>query len=190
MKSNFNKCLDLVLKEEGGYVNDPDDRGGETNFGISKSAYPNENIRAMTKERAAMIYKRDYWDAVRGDDLPFGLDYVAFDAAVNSGVSRGAKWLQRALGVTQDGRIGPNTIAAANKGDRIGPINRALDYRLSFLKGLKTWGKFGRGWQNRVDRVRKAAIDMVIQAPVAPATPEKAKGILEFIIEILRRIFG
>ena len=84
MKANFEQCLAHVLRSEGGYVNDPNDPGGETNMGISKRAYPHENIKGMTRARAATIYRRDYWDAVQGDSLPAGLDLVAFDPAVNS----------------------------------------------------------------------------------------------------------
>ena len=107
MKANFEACMAEVFKHEGGYVNDPHDPGGETNMGISKRSYPKENIRGMTRARAAQIYRKDFWDKLKCDDLPAGLDLVAFDAGVNSGPARGAKWLQQAVGVTADGKIGP-----------------------------------------------------------------------------------
>lgn len=167
MRQNFEACLSEVLRYEGGYVHNPRDPGGETNLGISKRTYPRENIRGMTRDRAAMIYRRDFWDAVRGDDLPAGLDLVAFDAAVNSGQIRSAKWLQTALGVSQDGHIGPVTVAKANAADPATAIGRACDARMAFLRRLATWDDFGRGWTRRVDAVRAAALAMA-----APSRPE------------------
>lgn len=172
MKANFDACLAELLGHEGGYVNDPHDPGGETNMGISKASYPRENIKAMTRARAAEIYRRDFWDAVRGDDLPAGLDPVAFDPAVNSGVSRGAKWLQSALGVTADGKIGPQTIAAACAANPEAVIDRACDLRLAWLRTLPTWGRFGKGWTRRVESIRETATAMAkAGAPAAPAAP-------------------
>lgn len=172
-ESNFDLCLEHVLKFEGGYVNHPSDPGGETNFGISKRSYPGENIKRMTRERAGMIYRRDFWNAVKGDDLPAGLDLVAFDAAVNSGQSRGAKWLQAGVGAAQDGKIGPATIAAARAADPATAINRACDARMAFLRGLGTWPTFGRGWTRRVDSVRSTALEMARpnRPPPKPPSP-------------------
>lgn len=160
MRTNFEACLAQILKHEGGYVNHPKDPGGETNMGISKRSYPHEDIKNMTRSRAAVIYKRDYWDPVRGDDLPQGLDLVAFDAAVNSGVSRGSKWVQQAVGAKEDGRIGPETIRRANSVAPLTAINRACDARLAFLQSLGTWKTFGAGWSNRIADVRQKATIM------------------------------
>ena len=171
MKDNFERCLAHVLASEGGYVNDPVDPGGETNMGISKRSYPKEDIRNMTRARAAQIYRRDFWDPVRGDDLPPGLDLVAFDGAVNSGVSRGARWLQQALGVTADGKVGPQTLAAARQAHPEAVIDRACDLRMGFLRGLPTWSRFGKGWSSRVNSVRDTAISMSIN-PAASPKPE------------------
>lgn len=171
MRSNFEACLAQVLAHEGGYVNDPHDPGGETNYGISKRSYPKENIKGMTRARASEIYRRDYWNAVRGDDLPAGLDLVAFDAAVNSGVSRGAKWVQRAVGAVQDGKIGPETIRLSNVIDPRQAVNQACDHRLQFLQGLPGWARYKNGWSRRVSEVRAAAVDMAVKWPVAPQTP-------------------
>lgn len=184
MRDNFQTCLDHVLRHEGGYVNHPNDPGGETNFGISKRSYPNENIRGMTKKRAGEIYKRDYWDAVRGDDLPYGLDLVAFDAAVNSGVSRGAKWVQGAVGAQQDGKIGPATLLRVSKVDTRASISAACTRRMDFLRTLGTWNDFGKGWTRRVSDVKDTALGMV-RAPVEtvttpysprPVTPASSNG--------------
>jgi lysozyme family protein len=170
-RANFESCLAHVLRFEGGYVNHPRDPGGETNFGISKRAYPNENIRGMTRERAGYLYRRDYWNKVRGDDLPDGLDLVAFDGAVNSGVSRGARWLQEALRVTADGQVGPVTIAAAHQAFAGVVIDTACNRRLAFLRGLSTWGTFGTGWGRRVESVREAAKAMA-EAAERDAAPD------------------
>lgn len=160
MKTNFDACLAHVLAFEGGYVNHPADPGGETNMGISKRSYPKENIKGMTRARAAEIYRRDFWNPVRGDDLPPGLDLVAFDPAINSGVSRGAKWLQSALGVAPDGLIGPVTIAAARSANPEAIIDRACDLRIAWLRTLPTWRTFGNGWARRVESVRETATEM------------------------------
>ena len=192
MKANFDRCLSEVLQHEGGYVNDPHDPGGETNMGISKRSYPKENIKAMTRARAAVIYRRDFWDAVRGDDLPAGLDLVAFDAAVNSGVSRGAKWLQTALGVSTDGRIGPKTIAAAKAAHSEAVIDRAIAARMSFLRTLSTWSRYGRGWTSRVESVREVATGMgkARSIPVTDATTATGGGFIAALIALLKSIFG
>lgn len=164
---NFERCLEHVLQFEGGLVDNPHDPGGLTNLGISRRAYPGEDIRGMTRERAAYLYRRDYWNKVSGDDLPDGLDLVAFDAAVNSGVSRGAKWLQESVGAVPDGKVGPKTIAAARAADPEEAVRLATAKRLAFLQGLRTWDHFGRGWTRRVDAVRKTALDMC-QKPAGP----------------------
>lgn len=190
MKSNFDRCLSEVLRNEGGYVRHPRDPGGETNMGISKRAYPNEDIKGMTRARAAQIYRRDYWDAVRGDDLPSGLDLVAFDAAVNSGVSRGAKWLQGAVGAAADGKIGPNTLAAARAADVMKAVNAACDARLTFLRGLKTWKTFGKGWSRRVAEVREMALAMAFQSPAKTPQAHKPTNPLAAFFALLARIFG
>lgn len=178
MRSNFDACLAEILDHEGGYVNHPSDPGGETNMGISKRSYPHENIKGMTRARAAEIYRRDYWQPVRGDDLPAGLDLVAFDPAVNSGVSRGAKWLQGALGVAQDGKIGPATIARAlSPIDGVAVIQKACAARMGFLRGLRTWGSFGKGWTLRVVSVEAAAVAMNTRSAAKVSQEgEKAKS--------------
>ncbi|WP_323008536.1 glycoside hydrolase family 108 protein [Paracoccus sp. (in: a-proteobacteria)] len=191
MKSNFDRCLAEVLRHEGGYVNDPHDPGGETNMGISKRSYPNENIKSMTRARAAEIYRRDYWNPVRGDDLPAGMDLVAFDAAVNSGVSRGAKWLQSALGVPADGKIGPATLAAARAAHPEAVIDRATGARLAWLRTLKTWGRYGKGWTRRVESVREEAIAMSkVTTPNATKPAAPSVGIIAALLALFKSMFG
>lgn len=191
-KENFERCLEHVFKSEGGYVNHPRDPGGATNMGITHKTLAawrghtvtREDVKKMPRSEAAAIYRANYWNAVRGDELPLGVDLVAFDAAVNSGVSRGAKWVQRALDVAQDGRIGPDTIKAAKSANAQNVINRALTYRLDFLRGLKTWDAFGKGWQRRVDGVRAESLAMAATTPAD--TDDKPSA----LAAILRAISG
>jgi lysozyme family protein len=168
MKDNFERCLSEILKHEGGWADHPSDPGGATMKGVTIGTFSQFKGRRVTKDELRAIsdadlreiYRRGYWNKVRGDDLPYGLDLVAFDGAVNSGPSRGAKWLQRGLGVAEDGAVGPQTIAAAQVANVGHVIDAATDARLAFLRNLKTWGTFGKGWQRRVDQVRASALDM------------------------------
>lgn len=184
--SNFSACLEHVLAHEGGYVDHPKDPGGATNMGITRNtlaawrgrSVSKDEVRNLTKTEAAAIYRANYWTPVGGDDLPAGLDYVAFDGAVNSGVSRGAKWVQGALGVNQDGKVGPQTISAAHRLDPRVAINRACDARMNFLRSLGTWGTFGRGWTRRVDDVRAAALAMAGHVKEAPKSEHDAGDVL------------
>ena len=157
MKDNFPKCLDAILKYEGGYVNDPHDAGGETNMGISKRAFPDIDIKNLDVETASAIYKKYYWNQVKADQLPDGLDLVVFDGAVNSGPAQSAKWLQKALGIKADGVIGPVTLVALQGAPVASVIDKVLDQRLAFLKSLPTWSRFGKGWEARVEDIRKLA---------------------------------
>lgn len=167
MNNNFEKALALVLEHEGGYVDHPKDPGGATNKGVTQAVYDayrkvrgrgHMSVKFITDEELRAIYKFQYWDKVQGDFLPSGLDYAVFDFAVNSGVTRAAKYLQAVLGVAQDGQIGARTLAAIT-----GPVKtiKALcDRRMSFLRNLRTFLTFGRGWTRRVTEVRAHALDM------------------------------
>jgi len=197
--TKFDRCMDVTLKWEGGYVDHPRDPGGATNMGITHITLAawrgrrvtKAEVRALTKAEAKEIYRARYWDKVRGDDLPPGLDLVAFDGAVNSGPRRGAEWLQEALGVTSDGVIGPKTIAAAQAADPAMTINVATDIRLSFLMRLNTWNTFGEGWGNRVADIRANALRMASRgtsAPTAPGNPLTA--LLRALVGALKAIFG
>lgn len=155
MKDNFPKSLEVILKNEGAYVNDPHDPGGETNMGISKKSFPDIDIKNLTKELASAIYKKYYWDKVQGDYLPSGIDLVLFDGAVLFGPKQSTLWLQRAIGVTADGVLGPKTIMALKGADTSLVADKVLDQRLALLKTLPTWPRYGKGWTNRVDRLRE-----------------------------------
>ena len=168
MKENFATSLVHVLKHEGGFVNHPKDPGGMTNLGCTKAVWEahvghpvsEADMRALTTYDVAPLYRRKYWDAVSGDLLPTGLDYVVFDAAINSGPGRAAKWLQTVAGVTPDGAIGPKTLAAINAKPVQQLIAQYNDTRLQFLEGLPTWGTFGKGWGNRVAQVQSTAAQL------------------------------
>lgn len=144
----FLEAVALVLKHEGGYVNDPRDPGGETNFGISKKAYPHEDIAALTVERATALYHRDYWQAMRGDELPFGLALAVFDMAVNAGTGAAIRLLQRALRVTEDGKLGPVTLRAA-QGSGLAAVVRYTRVRITYYATLRGWPHFGASWTQR-----------------------------------------
>ncbi|MCW0413473.1 hypothetical protein NG831_06580 [Xanthomonas sacchari] len=148
--SQFDSLIDRVLSHEGGYVNDPRDPGGETQWGISKAAYPNVNIRALTRPQAIEIYRRDYWQPIQGDKLPKAVAFQVLDAAVNHGVGNAIRWLQRAAGVADDGVVGPRTLAAVSV---VSPADLVLLFnaiRLEFYALLGTFDRFGKGWTRRV----------------------------------------
>jgi lysozyme family protein len=143
--TTFERCVDFVLKQEGGYVNDPQDSGGETKFGISKKAFPHLDIAHLTIEQAREIYRRHYWDTVRGDELPPGVALMVFDLAVNAGVHRSVCLLQRACGVEEDGILGPVTMQAAQAVDPMA----LCAVRVEFYRSLPKYPIFGHGWIRR-----------------------------------------
>lgn len=146
----FDYALEFTLQHEGGYVNDPADPGGETIYGISRRAHPEPWAGGRpTKATAALIYRRDYWDACRCDELPAPVAVVVFDTAVNCGCRRAVQFLQRAIGTKDDGVIGPITIAKAKALDAGVTARLIADYRLAYYRGLATFPRFGKGWTNR-----------------------------------------
>ena len=168
MKENFNAALKAILHHEGGFVNHPKDPGGMTNLGVTKRVWEewvghevDEKImRALTPEIVGPMYKAKYWDKIKGDDLPSGVDYVVFDAAVNSGPGRAAKWLQEAADVVIDGAIGPATLRAVRAIPAQAVVEKYQQIRLDFLRALPTWDTFGKGWGRRVQEVQVAAAKM------------------------------
>jgi lysozyme family protein len=169
MISNWNNAFNLMLKSEGGYVNNPADPGGMTNLGVTKSTWENwigresdePEMRSLTPEKVEPLYKKKYWDAVRGDDLPTGLDYLMFDFAVNAGAGRAIKTLQMAIGVPADGGFGPMTMAAVQDVDPATLIERFSAEKVVFYRSLNTFATFGNGWLNRVAKVKAEALTMV-----------------------------
>ncbi|MER8615953.1 glycoside hydrolase family 108 protein [Mesorhizobium sp. M1409] len=188
--------LDKLLVHEGGYVNHPSDPGGPTNKGVTQRVYDAyrkgkalaaRSVKSITMPEVYDIYDRQYWDAVKGDQLPEGVDYVVLDGAVNSGVRQSVMWLQRALGPAYKGRIdgvmGFSTleaVKAVNNHDAL--VDRICDIRMNFLRHLNTWSVFGKGWATRVSEVRSIG-----KAWASGSTPQvasfmdggQAKGYIE-----------
>jgi len=187
--ATFEEALDRLLVHEGGYSNHPSDPGGPTNFGITihdyrkyvKSDATAADVRMMQVATAKAIYREKYWNVLRCDALPAGLDYAVFDYGVNSGVFRAAKVLQRLLSLNDDGRISDAVIAAARARPARELIAKLCDERLAFLKRLKTWPVFGRGWSRRVAEVKAASLAMSLPMAAgasrsAPAGPAPARA--------------
>ncbi len=181
MKGNFESSLQQVLMHEGGWANHSKDPGGATmkgvtlitfrrHFGENKSK---DELRAITDEQLNQIYRAGYWDKCHCDELPGGVDYAVFDAAVNSGPGRGAKWLQGAVGAKQDGGIGPKTLAKLKEHNSVHIIDNICDRRVTFRRSSANWDTLGKGWNRRVEGVRSSAIPMaeerdISHEPIAP----------------------
>lgn len=147
---NFDDAFDALIGNEGGYVNNPADPGGETKYGISKRSYLGEDIKSLTLDRAKAIYLRDYWGPAGCDALPDQLRFQVFDMAVNSGVKPSIKALQLAVGETVDGVLGPLTLQAVQSMPALRLVARFNGARLSQLADLSTWPAFSRGWARRI----------------------------------------
>jgi len=169
MESSFTEALKHVLKHEGGYVNHPSDPGGMTNLGVTKKVWESwtgkqateAEMRALTPEMVAPLYKNMYWDRVQGDKLPSGVDYIVFDFAVNAGVSRAVRTLQNILFVTSDGIIGPTTLRVAGQRDPKELVEAYSEDRRLFYSQLPTFSVFGKGWLRRVDETKAQALKML-----------------------------
>ena len=169
MKQNFEECMARLLDHEGGYVNHPNDPGGETNLGVTRAVYEqyagrqvmDGEMEGLTHDDVYPIYKENYWDRVRGDDLPSGVDWSVFDWGVNSGTSRAAKALQRIIGVEQDGGIGPMTLQAVAEMEPAEIIEQLPHMRDNFYRDLSTFDTFGRGWLRRNDETREQALNLI-----------------------------
>ena len=169
MKSNYDKCLKTILHHEGGYVNHPKDPGGETNLGVTKRVYEEhggtKDMKDLLVEDVAPIYKKGYWDKMKGDDLPGGLDLCVFDFGVNAGPGRAAKFLQQMIGTTVDGGIGPNTLAKVEEYIRENgeheSVKKYQEMRQKYYEQLSTFDTFGKGWTRRVEETTKLALDLI-----------------------------
>ena len=169
MQANYDKCLETILHHEGGYVNHPKDPGGETNLGVTKRVYEEfggtKNMKDLTVEDVAPIYKKGFWDKMKGDELPNGLDLCVFDFGVNAGPGRAAKYLQTMIGTVADGGIGPNTLAKLKEYvDEHGlakSIDNYQEARQAYYEKLSTFATFGRGWTRRVDETTQLAKTMI-----------------------------
>jgi lysozyme family protein len=164
--SRFRICLDRVLKHEGGFVNHPKDPGGATNFGITQATLADfrkkpvtvAEVKSMTKDEAGEIYRWRYWSPPLCEALPEGVDYMVFDLAVNSGVSRAVKFLQLTVGATPDGKVGPATLKAVSSMPAREILEKMSDRREAFFRSLPTFPTFGRGWLRRLDDVTRDSL--------------------------------
>lgn len=150
----FDQAVEKVLAHEGGFVDHPDDPAGATRWGITEAVARRVgyrgNMRDLPVDLAKRIYREDYWNAVRADELPAEIRYVVFDAAVNSGPRQSIQWLQQALAVPADGVLGPITMGKAHQADPEQLRRACLASRLRFMTNLTTWPSFGRGWARRI----------------------------------------
>lgn len=174
MTSNFDRCLGFVLQWEGGYVDHPKDPGGATNMGITHKTLSawrrvpvtKDDVRALTRGEAALIYEARYWIKVWGSHLPEGIDLVTFDWAVNSGPRRAVRALQRTIDATPDGWMGPKTMGAlrrtldVGRGVKVRIVDEMCDRRQAFYEGLRTWPTFGKGWTRRNEACRELGQEM------------------------------
>lgn len=191
--SNFDECLAVILRHEGGYVDHPNDPGGATNMGITHKtlsewrgvAVSKRDVEALSVAEAGAIYRANCWNAIRCDDLPAGVDLAVFDFGVNSGTSRSAKILQGLVGATVDGKIGPETIGKVSAVSAGHLVESICDQRLAFLKGLSIWPTFGTGWTRRVEETRAEALAMIDAGEA-----EKLDPISQFIAFILNLFKG
>jgi lysozyme family protein len=169
MSNKFSEALEIILHHEGGYVNHPKDPGGETNLGVTKRVYEDfggeKEMKDLTKADVEPIYKKNYWDRVKGDDLPEGLDLCIFDFAVNAGPGRAAKFIQRLVKTTVDGGIGPNTLKCINDHVEHYGVATTIDQyqseRQNYYESLSNFETFGRGWTRRVDEVTEQAKEWI-----------------------------
>lgn len=151
---DFDLAFEKLLGNEGGYSFNSMDPGGETMWGVTArvaraNGYAGE-MKAMTKDIAKGVYRKLYWDAVRAEELDDPVAFLMFDASVNSGVTQAVKWLQRAVGTSEDGVLGPVTLKAARQMDSKTLGMKLIQLRLDFMTSLPTWGAFGKGWTRRM----------------------------------------
>lgn len=168
-KGNFSACLAVTLPHEGGWADHPKDPGGATMKGITLGTFrryvpgaSKSDLRAISDKWVELIYRDGYWEPVRGDDLPAGVDLAVFDFGVNSGPSRAARHLQAAVGVTQDGKIGSGTIGAVFARSAVEVVKAVCARRLGFVRGLSTFSTFGRGWSRRIADVEARGVKMAL----------------------------
>lgn len=169
MKGNFEKCLEFVLHHEGLWSDDPRDPGGATMKGVTLAVYKEylgrdatkDELRNIPQEHLLNLYKTRYWDKAKCDDLATGLDLVVFDLAVNGGVGRAAKILQKCVGAVEDGAIGPKTLDLVKRVPAKQMIIRFSEQRRMFYKSLPTFQTFGRGWLRRTDECESKAFEMI-----------------------------
>lgn len=173
MIKNWPFALDKLMISEGGFTDDPHDKGnqlpdgrpGSTMLGVTQAEWEryvghqvtHDDMKKLTKADVAPLYKKKYWDAVRADELPNGIDYLVFDAGVNTGPARAIRFLQSCVGVPVDGVLGPVTLAAAKAMNPLDLIQKYSDQRLQVYKTYSDFNRWGAGWTSRINRVANDA---------------------------------
>jgi lysozyme family protein len=208
MKNNFDHALSHTLAHEGGWSDHPKDPGGATNMGVTIGTLKRlgidvdgdgdsdiADLRKLRRADVARVYRVFYWDAVRADLLPAGVDLAVFDFAVNSGPAQAVKVLQRIVGAVPDGDLGPKTLAALAKADAEMVVVALSDKRLRFLRSLKTWATFGKGWNRRVEEIREAALMLARKplqiAPLAAVNlPQPTPSMWQSLVALIMGMFG
>ena len=198
--STYDDALRRLLAHEGGYTHHPSDPGGPINFGITIHDYRKyvrpgataADMKAMRLDEAKAIYRAKYWDALACNALPAGVDYCVFDYGVNSGIGRAARVLQRVAGVADDGKVGPQTLAAVRAREPKAIVAAICDERIAFLQRLKTWPVFGKGWGRRVAEVRAASLAMTdkVVAALKVSTSAPGKGVVPLNAAAQKRSAG
>ena len=163
--ARFQRCVGIIFHDEAGFVDDPEDPGGATNRGITIGTLSHwrghqvsvDDVRNLTLEEAQAIYRASYWNAVAGDQLPGGVELIAFDCAVNQGPGTAVKLLQQAAGVDPDGHIGPLTLSALRTKEALLVIDAIHDERMVRYRTSSGWARFGRGWTNRLNDIADQA---------------------------------
>ena len=166
MRQNFDRALAEILRHEGGYVDHPADPGGATNLGITHITLrewrgrpvTKAEVRALTEAEAGQIYRARFWNAVKADSLPHGVDLLMFDGAVNHGPTRMIRLAQEALGLNDDGVLGPITLSALSRQDAVAVVKALATRRRRFYRGLRHFSAFGRGWMRRIDDVERVSL--------------------------------
>jgi lysozyme family protein len=168
--NNFEACLKFTLKFEGGFVNNPKDPGGATNLGVTLFTLSDfigkkasvAQVKALTVKDVTPIYRKRYWDKVRADDLPAGIDLAVFDFGVHSGPMRAIRIMQRVLGLEDDGNIGDITLKIVRAADQLTLVKEFSAARLAFLQGLPVFRHFANGLTNRANLAEAAALSLLV----------------------------
>lgn len=206
MEQNYDTCFALEMKNEGGYVNDPRDPGGATNFGVTIGTLRALNIdvdrdgdvdvddvKKLTLPMVSNIMRTKYWNAVKAGQVQVGIDYLLFDAAIQHGPLSSVKFLQRALNVADDGHIGPVTLDAANRADPESLIGRMIIERRKHMQSKPTWATYKKGFENRLIRIQGQATTMAVRGihRTSPVPAGKSgSGFARWLASLLAAIFG
>lgn len=196
MKETYEKAMNQVYLDEGGYTNEKSDPGGPTNYGITihdaqtywKSNATADDVRNMPKSVAEEIYAKHYAEPLHYDELPAGIDYAVLDYGINSGIFKASKVLQHIAGVAEDGEIGPVTLSAVDKLDPVRTINSIYDERLNFLSHLKNYPVYKNGWTRRCNNGRRLALSMVTNKPTTVPSGSW-NSIVDTLLNLLATLF-